>query len=212
MTLQKYGGLASLLMAVSIPVAHLLYLMGNLRDAMGPFGYALADLLYGPVWAASLVTAVYALRERIGERAPRRMNLALLIALAAAGTLVVIASIRAANRHYHVIHPELHLEGSVTVLTMWTTLIAGLIGAACHFLGWALLLIGSAGWASRGLPRVLSVLYLAVGAVALIVYQFPALEGTVLVLLMVIGVWQGILMWPARPGLAEPGPAKPAET
>jgi hypothetical protein len=28
------------------------------------------------VWAASLVAAVFALRERIGERAPRRMTLA----------------------------------------------------------------------------------------------------------------------------------------
>lgn len=204
MTLQRYGGLASLLMAVSIPVAHWIYLTGNLRDTTGPFVYALADLLYGPVWAASLVAAVYALRERIGERAPRRMTLALLIALAAAGVLVVVACLRAANRHYHVSHPELNLQGSTTVLTVWTTLIAGLIGAACHILGWALLLIGSAGWASRRLPRVLSALYLVAGAVALFVYQFPAQEGAVLLLLMVIGVWQGVLMWLGEPVLAEP--------
>ena len=203
-TPQKYGGLASFLMAVSIPVAHLIYLAGNLRDMMGSFAYSLADFLYGPVWAVSLVAAVYALRERMGERAPRRMTLAFLIALAAAGMLVVVACIRAANRHYHMTHPELRLEESSAVLTVWTTLITGLIGVACHFLGWALLLIGSAGWTSRRLPRALSAIYGVAGAVALFVYQFPTLEGTVLVLLMVMGIWQGVLLWLPEPGLAEP--------
>ena len=109
-TIQKWGGLASFLMAVAFIVPSLIYLTGNLRDAIGPLTYALADFLYGPVWAASLVTAVFALRERIGERAPRRMTLALLAALVAAGAMVAVACIRSANRHYHLIHPELHLE------------------------------------------------------------------------------------------------------
>jgi hypothetical protein len=73
---QKWGGVASFLLAGSFIVSSLIYLTGNLRDAMGPFTYSLADFLYGPVWAASLVTLVFALRERIGARAPRRMNLA----------------------------------------------------------------------------------------------------------------------------------------
>lgn len=34
----------------------------------GPFACSVADFLYGHVWAASLITAVFALRERIGER------------------------------------------------------------------------------------------------------------------------------------------------
>ena len=70
--------ISSILLAVAFIVAPLIYLVGNLRDAMGPFAYAVADFLYGPVWAASLVTLVFALRERIGARAPRRMSLALL--------------------------------------------------------------------------------------------------------------------------------------
>ena len=70
MTIQKWGGLASFLLAAAFVVAPFIYLVGNLRDAFGPFTYALADFLYGPVWAASLVTAVFALRERIGA-APR---------------------------------------------------------------------------------------------------------------------------------------------
>jgi hypothetical protein len=57
------GGLASFLLAVAFIVAPLIYLMGDLRTVMGPFAYDLADFLYGPVWDASLVTAIFALRE-----------------------------------------------------------------------------------------------------------------------------------------------------
>ena len=78
MTVNKWGALASFLLGVSFVVAPYIYLTGNLQDANGPFMYGLADFLYGPVWAASLVTAVYALRERIGEHASRWMLLALL--------------------------------------------------------------------------------------------------------------------------------------
>src|SRR5215510_6980930 len=130
---QKWGGLASFLLAVAFIVAPTIYLFGNLRDAMGAFSYSVADFLYGPVWAASLVTMVFALRERIGERAPRRMSLALLAAALAAGAMVAVACIRAANRHYHLIHPELHLENSSTVLIVWTTLVAGMTGVGWHF-------------------------------------------------------------------------------
>ena len=137
MTVQKWGGLAFFLMAVTFSVPSLIYLTGNLRDVIGPFSYAFADFLYGPVWAASLVTAVFTLREHIGEHARRRMTLALFIALLAAGAFVAVACIRSANRHYHMIHPELHLENSATVLTVWTTLVAGMIGTAWHFLGWS---------------------------------------------------------------------------
>jgi hypothetical protein len=175
MTMQKWGGLASFLLAAAFIVAPLIYLTGNLRDPTGPFTYALADFLYGPVWAASLVTAVFALRERIGERAPRRMTLALMVAVLAAGAMVLVASIRSANRQYHLDHLELQLEISTMVLVAWTTLVAGVTGAGWHFLGWALALIGAAGWTSGRLPRLLCVLYL-VGAVAsLFVFVFPKL-------------------------------------
>jgi hypothetical protein len=200
MTIQKWGGLASFLMVIAIITAHWFYLTGNLGDALGPLTYTLADFLYGAVWAVSLVTAVYALRERIGERAPRIMTLALLVALAAACAFITVASIRSANRYYHLIHPELNLEGSTTVLIVWATLVSGIIGAAWHFLGWAFVLIGWAGWTSYRLPRILSALYLAAGAVALLVYLFPALEGTALVLALAVSVWQGILLWRTEPG------------
>ena len=192
------GLVSSILLAVALVVAPAIYLFGNLRDAMGPFSYALADFLYGPVWSASLVSLVFMLRERIGDQAPRRMSLALLAAVLAGGTMVLVACIRSANRHYHLIHPELHLEESSTVLIVWTTLVAGLTGAGWHFLGWALVLIGSAGWTSRR-PRLLSVLYLLAGTASLFVYLLPESEGTAALLAVVVSIWQGILLWKGEP-------------
>ena len=168
-----------------------------MRDPLGPLGYDLADFLYGPVWAASLVTVVFALRERIGERAPRRMSLALLAAILAGAAMIAVACIRSANRHYHLIHPELHLETSSTVLIVWTTLVAGVTAAGWHFLGWALVLVGSAGWASERLPRLLSLLYLVAGTISLFVYLLPDMEGNAAALGVVISIWQGILLWKA---------------
>ena len=193
--------ISSILLVVAFIVAPLIYLVGNLRDAMGPFAYAVADFLYGPVWAASLVALVFMLRERIGERAPRRMSLALLAAVLAAGAMIAVACIRSANRQYHLIHPELHLENSTTVLIVWTTLVAGVTGAGWHFLGWSFLLIGSAGWTTNMLPRVLSVLYLVGGIVSLFVYLLPDMEGLAGMLGIVISIWQGLLLW--RSGSAE---------
>jgi hypothetical protein len=187
--------ISSILLAVAFIVAPLIYLVGNLRDAMGPFAYAVADFLYGPVWAASLVALVFALRERIGERAPRRMSMALLAAVLAAGAMIAVACIRSANRQYHLMHPELHLESSSTVLIVWATLVAGVAGAGWHFLGWALLLTGSAGWTSRQLPPPLTVLYLVGGVVSLFVYLLPDLEGLAGMLVIVISLWQGFLLW-----------------
>jgi hypothetical protein len=146
------------------------------------------------------------LRERIGERAPRRMSLALLTAVLAAGAMVLVACIRSANRHYHLIHPDLHLEESSTVLIVWTTLVAGVTGAGWHFLGWALLLVGSAGWTSGQHPRVLSVLYLVGGTVSLFVYLLPEMEGLAGMLGIVVSIWQGLLLWKSGPAeTQEPG-------
>jgi hypothetical protein len=186
---------------VAFIVAPSIYLVGNLRDAMGPFGYAIADFLYGPVWAASLISMVFLLRERIGERAPRRMSLALVAAVLAAGTMIIIACIRSANRQYHLLHPDLHLENSTTVLIVWGTLVAGLTGAAWHFLGWTFTLIGAAGWTSHYIPRPLSILYFAAGitSLSLFVYLRPANEGLASMLSVIVIIWQGILLWKVEP-------------
>ena len=115
----------------------------------------MADFLYGPILSASLVTVIYVLRERIGERAFRRMDLALLAAVLSALGMAAVAFIRASNRHYHLIHPELNLENSTTVLIVWTTLVAGASAIGFHFLGWVFVLLGSASWTSRLFPRLL---------------------------------------------------------
>jgi hypothetical protein len=195
MTINKWGGLASFLLAVSFIVAPLIYLTGNLRDAIGIFAYDLADFLYGPILAASLITMIYVLRERIGESAFRRMDLALLAAVLAAAGMAAVAFIRASNRHYHLIHPELNLENSTTVLIVWTTLVAGMNAMGFHFLGWTFVLLGSASWTSHLFPRLLSVFYFLAGVSSLFVYLFPNLEGLVLLLGTITGVWQGVLLW-----------------
>ena len=202
-TMQRWGALASFLLAAAFIAAPPIYLMGNLRDAYGPLSYDVADLMYGPVWAASLVTAFFALRERIGAGAPRRMSLALLAALLAAGAMLSVALIRSANRHYHLDHPELNLEHSMQVLTVWTTLVAGLSGAAWYCLGWAWILLGWAGWTSRRLPRVLSALFLFLGVLALPVYLSRDSDMGLALLGAVLSTWQGIVMLRPGPGAAQ---------
>jgi len=128
------------------------------------------------------------------------MSLALPVAALAAGAIVAVACIRSANRHYHIIHPELNLDTSTTVLVVWTTIVAGVNAAGWHFLGWALVLLGSAGWTTRRLPRLLSVLYLVGGTVSLFVYVLQDIEANAVVLGVVMSIWQGILLWKAEPG------------
>lgn len=156
MTINKWGGLASFLLAVSFLIAPLIYLIGNLRDAIGVLAYNLADFLYGPILSASLITVIYVLRKSIGEGAFRRMDLALLAAVLSALGMAAVAFIRASNRHYHLIHPELNLENSTTLLIVWTTLVAGMNAIGFHFLGWMFVLLGSASWTSQpcGIPPV----------------------------------------------------------
>lgn len=194
-SLQRWGGIAAFVLPIATIAANAIYLTGNLREAFGPITYDLADLLYGPIWAASLVTFVLALRERIGELAPRRMNLALATALLAAAAMLAVALIRSANRHYHLSHPDLQLESSLSVMVVWATLVAGVSGTAFHLFGWVSVLIGWAGQTSKRIPSLLSTLYFAVGVAALFVYLQPELEGAVVVFGAVAFVWQGILLF-----------------
>lgn len=199
MHLYQWGGIAGFVLAVAFVVPSYIFLTGNLRDLLGQFTYTFADFLYGPIWAASIITVVMALRERFRGAAPRRMDLALFASFAAACTFVVVACIRATNRHYHLIHPELHLESSSTVLTVWTTLVAGVIAAAWHFLGWAWVLIGSASWTTKSLPRRLSMFYFLAGVSSLLVFLALEMEGGALVLGVVVSVWQGVLLIKPEP-------------
>ena len=199
MTTHKWGSLASFLLAVSFLVAPSIYLMGNLRDAMGIFAYDLADFLYGPILSASLITVTYVLREQIGKHAKRRMDLALLSAVLAAVGMAAVAFIRASNRHYHLLHPELNLEDNQTVLLVWTTLVAGVNGLGFHFLGWTFILLGSAGWTSKLFPTVLNILYFLAGIISFFTYLSRDGDFGGVFLGAIISIWQAILLWNAEP-------------
>lgn len=110
MTMSKWGGLASLVLAAAYIVPALIYLMGDLRAAFGPLAYSLADFLSGPVWAASFIAVFWVVRTRVGGLARQRMAWATGATWVAAAAMVAVACIRSANRAYHLAHPDLHLE------------------------------------------------------------------------------------------------------
>jgi hypothetical protein len=109
---------------------------------------------------------------------------------------VTAAFFRSANRQYLTQQPELEY----VLLPAWTTIVTGVIATGWHFLGWALVLIGSAGWASRRLPRGLSVLYIVAGTVSLLVYLLPDTQGLAAIFGVVASIWQGVVLWKAEPG------------
>jgi hypothetical protein len=195
MTIKKWGAISFWIMALSLVVPPFIYLTGNLRDRFGAITYDLADLLYGPIFSASIVIAFYSIREHIGRRAFRRMDLALISAALSAIGMVALALLRASNRHYHILHPDLNLESSTTVLVVWTTLATAFTAVGFHFLGWAFILTGSSIWTSRMFPHMIAALFTITGIPALFVYLIPEFEGFVSFLGVIIGVWQGILLW-----------------
>lgn len=205
MTIQRWGAWASFVLALAFFLPPLIHLVGDLRAPFGALAYDVADLLSGPVWAASLVTSVVALREELKPLAARRMSVALLAAGLAGMAMVAVACIRSANRHYHLRYPELHLEGANFVLLVWTTLVAGMTAVGWHFFGWTVALVGSAGWTSQRLPRAYCVLCLPAAAAALFLYVDSNGEGLALLLAAVLIVWQGIILW--RPSAASSSPA-----
>jgi hypothetical protein len=197
MTTQKWGAIASFILAATFIAAPVLNLAGPVEPAMLSY-HDLADFLFGPLWAASLIMSVFALREQVGEHAPRRMTAALL-ASTLSGVMVVAAAIfRSTNRHYLGWHPEMDPTLSHTIFVAWITVVQGLISTGYHFLGWALLLLGSVGWTTRQFPRLLNVLYLVGGMVALFSYTVPGnLEGNVVLVGLIWSIWQGIFLWRA---------------
>lgn len=194
MTTNKWGALASFLLAISFIVAPLIYLMGNLRDSFGIFSYTVADFLYGPILSASLITVTYILREKISKHS-KRMDFALLASILASVGIAAVAFMRASNRQYHVLHPELNLENNQTVLLIWSTIITGLSGLGFHFLGWSYILIGSASWKTKFFPNILNILYFLTGIMALFSYLARDAENSVAMFAAIISIWQGILLW-----------------
>jgi uncharacterized membrane protein len=71
--------------------------------------------------------------------------------------------------------------------------------ASWHFLGWALVLVGSSGWTSGRLPHLLSALYVVTGISSLFVYLLPNADATAGALGVIVSIWQGILLWRTKP-------------
>jgi hypothetical protein len=123
------------------------------------------------------------------------MDLALISAALSALAMAALTFLRASNRHYHIMHPDLYLESSTTVLVVWTTLATAFTALGFHFLGWTFILTGSSIWSSRIFPRLIAALFIISGIPALFVYIIPEFEGFVRLIVVIIGIWQGILLW-----------------
>lgn len=57
-----------------------------------------------------------------------------------------------------------------------------------------MVLLGTAGWATRRLPKPLSALYVVAGQPAWFVYLVPELEGGVVTLGFVVSIWQAVYL------------------
>jgi hypothetical protein len=168
----RTAAIASLGMAVASVLAQMVYLTNNLSNAFGAFAYAVADVLYGPVWAVCLLVTMSALRGRLGVRAAYADRAAWI----AAAFAVLTACVRASNRGYHVLHPELRLEADTTVLMIWATLVGGLIGAGWHALGWSRILLGWRMLRVGQMPRWVGALSIVSGVTSLGVFLQPFVE------------------------------------
>jgi hypothetical protein len=63
-----------------------------------------------------------------------------------------------------------------------------------------MLLVGSAGWTSHRLPRVLSVLYFVGGVASLFVNLRSDFDLNLMLPTAVVSIWLGILLWKDRSG------------
>jgi hypothetical protein len=196
MTLRKWGALASFVLVatfITSPLIVVIYLTTPYPS--GHIGYQFADFLSGPLWAASLMMVVFALRERIGERAPRRMLIVLLAATLSAALMICVAMFRSVHRDFHFYHPALRI------------VVSALIAAGRHFLGWALLALASVGWTTRQLPRGLSALWFVSGILSLFAYLLAGYseqvsntyDGLAWLLYAIPTIWLGLLLWTAGP-------------
>lgn len=197
MTMVRCGAIACFLLAASYFAPWIYF--GRPPQGVGLSSYDLADLLYGPVWGASLVTAIFVMRERFAGWAPRRMTLALLAATLAAGASVSVALIRSTNRHYLARHTELNETMVNTLLTAWTTIVTGLIATRYHYLGWTLVLLGTVVWSNRRQDRVLSRLYMVGGITSLFSYLQQEGPNGAALFGVILSIWQGIRLWRDEP-------------
>lgn len=215
MTIQKWGSIASFVQAAIFLIAPVIYfvfipaatgLAGpdfadpfKLRPVLAHPAFDWGDFVFGPLWAASLVIVLMALHEQLESAAPRRMRLALIAGSLSAALFVGASTVQTVGRHYISLHPQMDaavFEGAFHALSM---VVPGLTSGGRHFLGWSLILLGSAGWTTRKLPRGLCIVYFVGALPALFAYLNPGIGEIVLLPGVIWNIWQGMLLWRSEP-------------
>lgn len=210
-TVQKWGSIASFVQAVIFLIAPVIYfvfipaatgLAGpdfldpfKLRPVLANPAFDLGDFVFGPLWAASLVIVLMALYEHLESAAPRRMRLAIIASCLSAALFVGASTVQTVGRHYISSHPELDAVIYESIFRSLSMVVPGLTSGGRHFLGWTLLLLGSAGWTTRKLPRTLCIFYFVGALPALFAYLNPGIGEIILLPGVIWNVWQGILLW-----------------
>jgi hypothetical protein len=214
-TLQKSGGIATLYMAIShliglvIFIAVLDYL--NITDPAQKLALTVekqsvifsTNLLMYVFFGFALIVLSLALYERLKSGAPALMQVAAAIGIIWAGSL--IASGMAANAGLATIVALYAKDPTQAALTFQAieSITNGLGNANGEILGgiWTLL-VSLAALRTGGLPRVLNILGLSVGAVGIItiIPALNALTGFFGLGQIVWFVWLGILLLRSDPG------------
>ena len=184
----RWGAVASFALAVVMIVAPLLYLTSSPNNPEGLLGYRIADLLYGPVLGACFAGSITVIKVYVGQKAPRRMNAALIAAALAALAMVVTAALRSSNRAYFLEHNAPMVAGMQVV--------PSILSAGKFFLGWSMILMGSASWSARTFPRPLAVLAMVAGTLEMLTFTLrdPSESPTIL-LTALWAISQGIVLW-----------------
>lgn len=190
-TIKKLGGIASFLQAIIFFITPVVYfvivpaatgLTGSdfsdpfkLRSVLANPVFDLGDFLLGPLWAASLVISLLAMRDYFDDTAPRLMQMAIITSSLSAVLFVAGGIVQTTGRHYISMHPELAANVFESVFRSLSMVVPGLTSSGWHFLGWTLILLGMSGWTTNKLPRTLCVIYFVGALLALFAYLSPGI-------------------------------------
>ncbi len=174
----------------------------KLRSVLANPVFDFGDFFLGPLWAASLVISLLAMREHFEDTAPRRMQLAIIASSLSAALFVAGGVVQTTGRHYISMNPELDATVFESIFRSLSMIVPGLTSAGRHFLGWTLILLGSAGWTTHRLPRTLCIIYFIGAFLALFAYLSPGIGEAILLPGVIWNVWQGILLWRDKSTLA----------
>ena len=212
--IQRWGSVASFVQAAIFLITPIIYfvvlptatgLAGpdfndpfKLRFVLNNPVFDFGDFLLGPLWATSLVISMAGMREYFENIAPRRMQLAVIFSCLSAALFVTGGVVQTIGRHYISSHPELGYTIFESIFRALSMIVPGLTSSGRHLLGWTLVLLGSAGWVTRTLPRILCVLYFIGALLGLFAYLSPGIGELILIPGVIWNIWQGILLWRGR--------------